>query len=116
MTTERSGIGKALARLVTAVPVVLSLWLGVLVTTALLQPAGQPVAVFAAGGPEAALAAVIAADGSILEIRTHAVVAISGDPSFVRRLYREGGVIVVGARRAGCGLGAGFTRTGRTVA
>jgi hypothetical protein len=110
MTSEGSGLRKALAPLLLAAPVVLSVWTAVLVTMTLLQPAGRPVAVFASGGPEAALAAVVAANGAILEIRANAVVAISEDPAFVGRLYREGWVIVVAARGAGCGLGAGFKK------
>jgi hypothetical protein len=116
MTIDRRRLLTRIVSLLMAAPVALCLWGLILVGITLVQPGGRPVAVFAAGGPEAALAAVIAAGGSILEIRSTAVIAIAEDPAFVRRLYAEGSLIVVGARGAGCGLGAAFRATPRTVA
>jgi hypothetical protein len=115
MTIDRSTLRKRVASLVLAAPLALSLWALILAGATLLQPGGRPVAVFAAGGPDAALAAVIAAGGSILEIRSTAVIAIAEDPAFVRRLYAEGSLIVVGARSAGCGLGAALRADPRTA-
>jgi hypothetical protein len=107
---------RRVAPLMLSAPVALALWGVVLVAVTLFQPAGRPVAVFAPGGPEAALAAVIAADGAILEIRSAAVIAVSKEPDFVRRLYREGPVLVIIARGVGCGFGVGFGPSRRTVA
>jgi hypothetical protein len=108
MTIDLYRLGRRLAPPLLASPIVLSLWGAMLVAVTLLQPAGRPVAVFAPGGPEAALAAVVAAGGAILEIRPMAIVAISEDSAFVRRLYEQGPLLVVGARGAGCGLAAAF--------
>ena len=102
--------------LLLAAPVALALWGAVLVAVTLFQPAGRPVAVFAPGGPQAALAAVIAADGAILEMRSTAVIAVSTSPDFVRRLYREGPVVVIIARGVGCGFSSGFGPPRRTAA
>jgi hypothetical protein len=49
---------------------------------------------------------VAAAGGSIVEIRRLAVIAISDEPGFVAALYSNGPLVVVGARKGGCGFGA----------
>jgi hypothetical protein len=108
MTTDTVLCARRLVPLVLAAPLVLVLWGLVLVAATLVQPAGRAVAVLAPGGPAAALAAVAAAGGAILEIRPTAVIAIAEDPAFVRRLYQHGPLIVVAARGPGCGIRAGF--------
>jgi hypothetical protein len=84
------------------VPVALVAWCGTLVALATVQPAGRPVAVVAAGGVGEALRSIVAADGFIIAITAHAVVAISKDPAFVRRLYRHGAFVVLTARTSRC--------------
>jgi hypothetical protein len=106
MITDARRLRWRVPPLLLAAPAVLALWGAVVAAMTLLQPAGQAVAVFALGGPERALAAVIAADGAILEVRANAIVAASDDPAFVARLYRQGAAFVVSARGPGCGLGA----------
>jgi hypothetical protein len=109
MTTDRRQRRRRFLPFVIGAPVALCLWAAISVLVTLFQPAGRPVAVFAPGGPQAALAAVVAAGGSILEMRSGAVIAIAHDPGFVRRLYAEGALIVFRARgKLGCGLGTAF--------
>jgi hypothetical protein len=86
------------------VPLGLATWAAIAVIVTVFPPAGRPVAVYALGGPAAALDAVMAAGGSLLEIRGDVVVAISDDPGFVARLYREAPLLAVLAD-GGCGLG-----------
>jgi hypothetical protein len=86
------------------VPLGLAIWALIAVVVTLFPPAGRPVAVYALGGPVAALDAVIAAGGAVLEIRDNLVVAVSDDPGFVVRLYGEGPLVAVLAA-AGCGFG-----------
>ncbi len=93
------------------VPLGLATWAAIAVIVTLFPPAGRPVAVYSLGGPEAALDAVIAAGGSILEIRSNLVIAVSDDPGFVARLYAEGPLLAVLAD-GGCG----FRKTKRALA
>jgi hypothetical protein len=72
----------------------------------LARGAGEPVAVVAVGGPEAALAAIAAAGGDVLEVRGAQVIAISSSSAFVPRLYRAGALLVALAGQGGCGFGA----------
>jgi hypothetical protein len=116
MITDRFRIGRRALASVTAAALALGAWGVVLLATTLVGSAGRPVAVFAVGGPDAALAAVLAAGGSIVEIRSTAVIAIATDPGFVLRLYEQGPLIVVRVRGAGCGPGTGFTTARRTLA
>jgi hypothetical protein len=88
------------------VPLVLAAWLVSMVAVTWFASAGVPVAVVARGGLAAALAAVAAADGDILQVRGDTVIAISNDGSFVQRLYRAGALIVVQAN-GGCGFATG---------
>jgi hypothetical protein len=91
------------------VPLGLATWACVLIMISFLPPAGRPVAVYALGGTKAGLDAVVAAEGTVLEVRANAVVAVSGDPGFVARLYTKAPLIVV-LTDAGGGCGFGFTR------
>lgn len=88
------------------VPLVLVGWLVSMMAVAWLASAGVPVAVVAAGGLTPALAAVVAADGDILQVRGNTVIAISDDAAFVGRLYRAGALVVVQAD-GGCGFELG---------
>ncbi len=102
MTIDRP-LGRPLLRLVVAVPAIVALWLAVLAGATFAQPEGQAVAVFALGGRGAAIDAIVAAGGAVVDIRAIAVVAESDDPGFVGRLYRQGPMLVIGARGpAGC--------------
>jgi hypothetical protein len=86
------------------VPLGLAPWATIAIIVTIFPPAGRPVAVYALGGPAAALDAVIAAGGSLLEIRGNVVVSVSDDPGFVARLYGEGPLVAVLAD-GGCGFG-----------
>ena len=86
------------------VPLGLATWALIAVAVTPLLPPGNPIAVYAWGGPRSALEAVIAAGGSILEVRSNAVVAVSDDPGFVARLYGQAPLLAVLAS-AGCGFG-----------
>jgi hypothetical protein len=77
-------------------------WGAAMLALTLFQPAGRPVAVFAGGGAAAALRAVVAADGYILQVRGDAVIAVADDSGFVPRLYRAGAIVVIEASAAGC--------------
>jgi hypothetical protein len=86
------------------VPLGLAAWAAIAIVVTVFPPPGRPVAVYAFGGTAAALDAVIAAGGSILEVRSNRVVAVSDDPGFVARLYGEGPLVAVLAD-GGCGFG-----------
>jgi len=86
------------------VPLGLGVWILVSAVVSAFPPAGRPIAVFALGGTAAALDAVVAAGGEILEVRSGRVIAISDDPGFVPRLYGETPLIAVLAE-GGCGFG-----------
>jgi hypothetical protein len=101
---ERGMVFSRLKPYLLGVPLGLATWALIVIVVALFPPAGRPVAVYALGGPNAALDAVIAAGGAILEIRSNLVVAVSDDPGFVARLYREGPLLAVLAE-GGCGFG-----------
>ncbi|HVY19677.1 MAG TPA: hypothetical protein VHA70_06305 [Bauldia sp.] len=85
------------------VPLVFAALLAAMVGFALVASAGVPVAVVARGGLGPALAAVLAADGDILQVRGDTVIAIADDSGFVGRLYRSGALLVVRAD-GGCGF------------
>jgi hypothetical protein len=85
------------------VPLVFAAILASMMSLALVASAGVPVAVVAPGGLAPALAAVIAANGAILQVRGDTVIAIADDATFVARLYRAGAMIVVQAD-GGCGF------------
>jgi hypothetical protein len=89
------------------VPLVLAAWATSVEALTFLQPPGQPVAVVARGGMKDALAAVIAANGYILQVRGDTIIAISDEEGFVPRLYRNGALFVVLARTGGCIVASG---------
>lgn len=47
---------------------------------------------------------MIAAGGSIIEVRPNAVLAVSDDPDFVMNLYQQAALVAVPAT-GGCGFG-----------
>jgi hypothetical protein len=94
--------GRTFKTIAIAVPLFFAAWAVALVVVTLFQPAGQPVAVFAPGGPGQAIEAVAAANGYILQVRGGTVIAIAKDSGFVRRLYGAGALLVVAANIGGC--------------
>jgi hypothetical protein len=99
--------GRTFKTIAVAVPLVFAAWAIALLVLTLFQPPGQPVAVFAAGGPERAIETVAAANGYILQVRGGTVIAIAKDNGFVQRLYRAGALLVVAASTEGCIVGSG---------
>jgi hypothetical protein len=96
------------------VPLGLATWAIIAIVVALFPPSGRPVAVYALSGSKAAFDAVVAAGGSIVEVRKNLVVAVSDDPGFVLRLYREAPLVAVLAD-GGCSAGrTNATRLRRT--
>lgn len=93
---------RTLGALLLGAPVALAIWGAVMLVLTLFQPAGRPVAVYAPGGAAAAIAAVVAADGYLLEVRGGTVIAIARDDGFVPRLYRSGAALVLAADVGGC--------------
>jgi hypothetical protein len=103
MLERRINMLRRLRPILIGVPLVLAAWFASMVTLTWFASAGVPVAVVAPGGLAGALAAVVAADGAILQVRGDTVIAISDDGGFVARLYRAGALIVVQAS-GGCGF------------
>jgi hypothetical protein len=104
---HRGGAGAMLRTLkpyLIGVPAGLVVWIFICIVVSAFPPAGRPIAVLAVGGTEAALDAVVAAGGEVLEVRDGRVVAISDDPGFVVRLYGETPLIAV-LSEGGCGFG-----------
>lgn len=81
--------------------VVLAGWAALMVAIPFFGPGGRPVSVV--GNRAAAIRAVAAADGRIVEVRGRAVIARSDRPGFALRLYRAGAPLVLEGRiAAGC--------------
>ncbi len=98
----RRTIWRAGLTLAAGVPVAMVVLFAAMVGATLAEPAGKPVAVMSGGGPAMALAAVAAAGGSLIEVTGTAVIAISNDPAFVRKLYAAGALLVIRASPGGC--------------
>jgi hypothetical protein len=79
-------------------------WIGGAEALTFVRPPGSPVAVVARGGRDAALAAVVAADGYVLQVKGDTVIAVSDQPGFVPRLYGAGALFVILASTGGCVL------------
>jgi hypothetical protein len=92
----------AVRTVLVGVPLVFAAWGGLMLALTLFQPAGRPVAVFAPGGVGAAIEAVAAADGYLLQVRGDTVIAVARDSGFVPRLYRAGALVVIAAGAGGC--------------
>ena len=93
---------RQLRAILVGVPAMFLAWVGAAEALTFLQPPGNPVAVVARGGLGAALAAVVAADGYVLQVRGDTVIAISDEPGFVARLYRAGALFVIITSTGGC--------------
>lgn len=90
----------ATGRYAVQVVVVLLAWCAIMAAMPFVG-AGRQVAVI--GDPGRAVRAVIAAGGSVVEVRGNATLARSDDPGFVAALYRAGARAVVEGRiGAGC--------------
>lgn len=89
------------ARGALSLALVIACWFALLVAMPFLGDPGRQVAIL--GDHSAALRAVAASRGQVIAIRGRAVLARSGDPDFVRSLYRNGaGFIVEGRVASGC--------------
>ncbi len=83
----------------------LAAWTALAAAMSFVAPPGTSLAVF--GLPGHTLAAVVAADGRLIQIGNAVVIARSDAPDFIARLYAAGALLVLDARIAeGC--------TGRT--
>jgi acetyl/propionyl-CoA carboxylase alpha subunit len=79
----------------------LAAWAAVMVAIPFIGPNGRLVSVV--GDRGAAVRAIAAAGGRIVEVRGRAVLARSDRPGFARRLYRAGAPLVLEGRiGAGC--------------
>lgn len=85
-------------------PLGLGAWALIRIATTPFLPPGGPIAVYAFDDTDAGLDAVIAAGGSILEVRPNAVLAASDDPDFVAKLYGQAPLLAISAT-GGCGYG-----------
>lgn len=83
------------------VPLGLAAWALIMIAGTPFLPPGGPIAVYAWDGTDAALDAVVAAGGSIIEVRPNAVVAASDDPDFVAKLYGQARLLAISAT-GGC--------------
>ena len=76
-------------------------WALVMIALPLVGPSGRQVAVV--GEPGDAVRAILAAGGSVIEVRGRAVLARSDAPGFAAALYRQGaGLVLEGRVAAGC--------------
>jgi hypothetical protein len=83
------------------VALVLAGWAAIMLGLPFVGPAGRQVAVIGDGA--AAVKAIVAAGGRVVEVRRGATLARSDDPHFVARLYRHGARAVIEGRvGAGC--------------
>jgi hypothetical protein len=81
--------------------VALSVWAAILFAMPFVGPSGRQVAVI--GDTRNALHAIAASGGRAVEVRRGAVLAISSDPHFPSRLYRNGAALLIEGRiGAGC--------------
>ncbi|HEX8192954.1 MAG TPA: hypothetical protein VF552_08645 [Allosphingosinicella sp.] len=74
-------------------------WTLVMIALPFVGPSGRQVAVV--GEPGDAVRAILAAGGSVVEVRGGAVLARSDRPGFAAALYREGASLVLEGRIAG---------------
>lgn len=90
-----------IARWLGAAALVLAGWALILVALPFVGPAGRQAAV--AGDSAEGVRIILAAGGSVVEVRRGAVLARSDRPGFARRLYRAGAPLVLEGRiAAGC--------------
>jgi hypothetical protein len=74
----------------------LAAWAAIMLLMPFVGPSGRQVAVVGDGGT--AIRAIAAAGGRIVEVRRKAVIAISEDASFPKRLYQNGAPLVIEGR------------------
>lgn len=80
---------------------VLAAWAAIMVAMPFIGPSGRDVAVV--GDAPAAIHAIRAADGAVIDVRRGAVIARATKPDFVRALYAAGAPLVIEGRiAAGC--------------
>ncbi|HEY0012728.1 MAG TPA: hypothetical protein VGB79_07725 [Allosphingosinicella sp.] len=90
-----------LARLSAVAGLVAGSWTLIMIALPFVGPSGRQVAVV--GEPGDAVRAILAAGGSIVEVRGRAVLARSDRPGFAAALYRQGaGLVLEGRIAAGC--------------
>ncbi|MHA6723160.1 hypothetical protein [Sphingomonas sp. RS2018] len=94
------------ARGAALVALVLGVWTSVMIAMPFVGPAGRQVAVIGEGA--AAVRTIVAAGGTVVEVRPGATLARSANPGFVAGLYAEGAPLVIEGRvAAGCFAKAG---------
>lgn len=92
---------RRVARWLALATLVLAVWAAIMVAMPFFGPAGRDVAVV--GDPAAAVRAIRAADGAVIDVRRGAVIARAVNPRFVRALYAAGAPLVIEGRiAAGC--------------
>jgi hypothetical protein len=74
----------------------LAVWAAILILIPFVGPSGRQVAVV--GDSSTAIRAIAAAGGRIVEVRRKAVLAISEDSGFPKRLYQNGAPLVIEGR------------------
>lgn len=95
MIIRRVGRWIALAALV------LAAWAAIMLAMPFMGPSGRDVAVV--GDAAAAVRAIRAADGAVIDVRRGAVIARATRPGFVASLYAAGAPLVIEGRiAAGC--------------
>jgi phage terminase large subunit-like protein len=96
-----STITDRLARVCAVAGLIAGIWALVMIALPFVGPAGRQVAVVGDTGD--AVRAILAAGGSVVEVRGRAVLARSARSGFAAALYREGaGLVLEGRMAAGC--------------
>lgn len=96
-----STIIRPLLRWLALAALVLAAWAGIMIAMPFVGPSGRDVAVV--GDAAAAVRAIRAADGAVIDVRRGAVIARATHAGFVRALYAAGAPLVIEGRiAAGC--------------
>jgi hypothetical protein len=82
----------------------LAAWAAIMLLMPFVGPSGRQVAVVGDSGT--AIRAIAAAGGRIVEVRRKAVIAISEDAGFPKRLYQNGAPLVIEGRIGAACFGA----------
>lgn len=92
---------QSITRWLALATLVLAVWAAIMVAMPFIGPGGRDVAVV--GDAAAAVRAIRAVDGAIIDVRRGAVIARATRPGFVRALYAAGAPLVIEGRiAAGC--------------
>jgi hypothetical protein len=94
-----STIIRRAARAAAIAGLVMTLWSLAMLAMPFLGPSGRQVAVV--GDPGEAVTAILAAGGTIVEMRGRTILARSDRPGFAAALYRNGATLVLEGRIAG---------------